>query len=99
MEIDDNNLVNKLIILFILDKMGMAVTEKTLLEMCASRNSWINYMESIERGIRFPRHERKERILHDHHFRTGMSGQLFHAHTRVQTHGDRRLYQGKPYDV
>ena len=48
MEIDDNNLVNKLIILFILDKMGMAVTEKTLLEMCASRNSWINYMESIE---------------------------------------------------
>ena len=48
MEIDDNNLVNKLIILFIFDKMGMPVTEKTLLEMCASRNNWVNYMESIE---------------------------------------------------
>ena len=48
MEIDDNNLVNKLILLFIFDKMGMPVTEKTLLEMCASRNNWINYMESIE---------------------------------------------------
>lgn len=48
MELEDNNLVNKLVLLFVFDKMGMPVTEKTLLEMCASRNNWINYMESIE---------------------------------------------------
>ncbi len=45
---DETNLVNKLVLLFVFDKMGMPVTEKTMLEMCASRNSWINYMESIE---------------------------------------------------
>ena len=29
MELDDNNLVNKLILLFVFDKMGMPITEKT----------------------------------------------------------------------
>ncbi|MBQ7227504.1 MAG: DUF4364 family protein [Clostridia bacterium] len=48
MEPEDNILVNKLMLLFVFDKMGIPITEKTLLEMCASRNSWINYMESIE---------------------------------------------------
>lgn len=45
---DENNLVNKLVLLFVFDKMGMPVTEKTLLEMCASRNNWVNYMDCIE---------------------------------------------------
>ncbi len=48
MDVEDNSLVNKLTLLFVFDKMGMPITEKTLLEMCASRNNWVNYMESIE---------------------------------------------------
>lgn len=48
MELDDNNLVNKLILLFVFEKMEIPLTEKTLLEICASRNNWVNYMESVE---------------------------------------------------
>ncbi len=48
MELEEGDLVNKLILLFVFDKMGMPVTEKTLLEMCASRNNWVNYMECVE---------------------------------------------------
>ncbi len=45
---DDNTLVNKLQILFIFDKMGIPLTESTLLEICATRNNWISYMELID---------------------------------------------------
>lgn len=45
---DDNTLVNKLQILFIFDKMGIPLTESTILEICATRNNWISYMEIIE---------------------------------------------------
>lgn len=39
--------VNKLILLFLFDKMETALSEKTVLEMCSLSNSWINYMDCL----------------------------------------------------
>ncbi|HEY8419048.1 MAG TPA: DUF4364 family protein [Clostridia bacterium] len=41
----DNSKLNSLILLFVFDKMDVPLTESTILEMCCSRNNWINYME------------------------------------------------------
>ena len=40
-----DNTVNKLILLFVLDKMDIPLTETSILEICASQNSWVNYMD------------------------------------------------------
>ena len=40
--------ISKLILLFILEKMEIPVTESTILDICTSRNDWINYMECKE---------------------------------------------------
>jgi hypothetical protein len=37
--------VNKLIILFVFDKMESALSEATILDMCCSSNNWIAYMD------------------------------------------------------
>ncbi len=39
--------VNKLIILFVFDKMETALSERTIVDMCSSSNSWINYMDCL----------------------------------------------------
>lgn len=39
------NSINSLLLLFVFDKMDVPLTETTILEMCCSRNTWINYME------------------------------------------------------
>ncbi len=39
---------NKLIILFVLDKIEMPLTEISLIEMCSVKNNWLNYMDCIE---------------------------------------------------
>lgn len=39
--------VNKLIILFVFDKMENALSEKTVLDMCSLSNPWINYMDCL----------------------------------------------------
>ena len=36
---------NKLILLFMLDKMEIPLTENSVLEICTSKNNWLNYME------------------------------------------------------
>ena len=38
----------KLIILFLLDKMEIPLTENTIVDIVTNRNDWINYMECIE---------------------------------------------------
>ncbi|MBR1867459.1 MAG: DUF4364 family protein [Clostridia bacterium] len=38
-------LVNKLILLFVFDKMEVPLSENTILDMCCSSNGWINYMD------------------------------------------------------
>ena len=40
-----DNTVNKLILLFVLDKMEIPLTEISILEICSSQNNWINYMD------------------------------------------------------
>ncbi len=48
MQIQGETSVNKLIVLFVFDKMETALSERTLLEICASSNSWLNYMDCKE---------------------------------------------------
>lgn len=45
MEFVADNTVNKLILLFVLDKMEIPLTENSILEICCSQNNWINYMD------------------------------------------------------
>ena len=45
MEFVADNTVNKLILLFVLDKMEIPLTEISILEICSSQNNWINYMD------------------------------------------------------
>lgn len=39
--------INKLIILFVFDKMESALSEATLVDICSSSNNWINYMDCL----------------------------------------------------
>ena len=47
MQIKGETSVNKLILLFIFDKMQIPLAERTLIDMCTSSNDWINYMDCI----------------------------------------------------
>ena len=40
----DEYTLNKLILLFVFDKMEIALSENTVIDMCCSSNEWINYM-------------------------------------------------------
>ncbi|MBQ4268882.1 MAG: DUF4364 family protein, partial [Clostridia bacterium] len=40
--------VNKLILLFVFDKMESALSERTIVEMCTVGNNWLNYMDCVE---------------------------------------------------
>lgn len=39
--------INKLIILFVFDKMEGALSERTVVDMCSSSNSWMGYMDCV----------------------------------------------------
>ena len=41
-------ITNKLIILFVMEKMEMPLTENSIIEICAVKNGWINYMECLD---------------------------------------------------
>lgn len=45
MELSGISTVNKLVLLFVFDKMDVPITENTIVEMCTSRNAWITYMD------------------------------------------------------
>ncbi len=47
MQIKGETSVNKLILLFVFDKMESALSERTLVDMCTSSNDWINYMDCM----------------------------------------------------
>ena len=44
----EKNTVNKLKLLFLLDKMELPLTENNIIDICTSRNDWINYMDCKE---------------------------------------------------
>lgn len=39
--------INKLIILFVFDKMESALSERTIVDMCSTSNSWMGYMDCV----------------------------------------------------
>ncbi len=39
--------INKLIILFVFDKMEGTISERTLVDMCSSTNNWMGYMDCV----------------------------------------------------
>ncbi len=39
--------INKLIILFVFDKMESAISERTIVDMCSSSNDWMGYMDCV----------------------------------------------------
>ncbi len=43
----NDNSVNKLIILFVFDKMSDSLSERTVVDMCTSSNNWMGYMDCI----------------------------------------------------
>ena len=45
MQIQGDSTVNKLILLFVFDKMEVPLSENTILDMCCSSNDWIAYMD------------------------------------------------------
>ena len=48
MQIQGETSVNKLIVLFVFDKMESALSERTIVEMCTAVNNWLNYMDCME---------------------------------------------------
>ena len=45
MQVKGDALVNKLILLFVFDKMEVPLSENTVLDMCCGANAWISYMD------------------------------------------------------
>ena len=41
------NSTNKLIILFVFDKMESALSERTIVDMCSTSNEWMGYMDCV----------------------------------------------------
>ena len=47
MQVKGDTSVNKLILLFVFDKMECPLSENTIADMCCSSNNWISYMDHI----------------------------------------------------
>ncbi len=45
MQVKGDSSLNKLILLFVFDKMEVPLSENTVLDMCCSSNNWLNYMD------------------------------------------------------
>ncbi len=45
MQVKGDSSVNKLILLFVFDKMEVPLSENTVLDMCCSSNNWLAYMD------------------------------------------------------
>ena len=48
MQVQGETSVNKLILLFVFDKMESSLSEQVIVEMCTARNNWLNYMDCME---------------------------------------------------
>ncbi|MFA6860206.1 MAG: DUF4364 family protein [Clostridia bacterium] len=48
MSIYGDSTTNKLVVLFVLEKMEIPLTENSILDICCSSNNWINYMDCKE---------------------------------------------------
>ncbi len=48
MQVQGEMPVNKLIVLFVFDKMETALSDRTVVEMCTVGNTWLNYMDCVD---------------------------------------------------
>ena len=48
MQVQGETSVNKLIVLFVFDKMESALSSNTILDICSRNNSWLNQMDCLE---------------------------------------------------
>lgn len=48
MDFQDNSIVNKLTVLFFMDKMDVPMTEGIILEACYYQNTWLEYMDCVQ---------------------------------------------------
>ncbi|MBQ9729746.1 MAG: DUF4364 family protein [Clostridia bacterium] len=48
MQIQGETSINKLILLYVFDKMQTALSEQTVVDMTTSANNWLNYMDCID---------------------------------------------------
>lgn len=48
MDISNNTTINKLVMLYVFDKMEMPLTESTITDLCCNRNTWIGYITCKE---------------------------------------------------
>lgn len=48
MQVQGETSVNKLIMLFVFEKMESPLSERILVEMCTAANNWLNYMDCME---------------------------------------------------
>ena len=48
MQIQGETSINKLIVLFVFDKMESPLSESTIVEMCTEVNAWLNYIDCVE---------------------------------------------------
>lgn len=100
MQIQGETSVNKLIVLFVFDKMESALSERTIVEMCTTSNNWLNYMDCmellpklLEDGFICRLSSDEEPALHHHHGREREPQQFLHQHTQKRPRGDFRLRQ------
>ncbi len=47
MQVRGETSINKLILLFVFDKMESPLSERTLIDICTSSNDWLNYMDCM----------------------------------------------------
>ena len=47
MQVKGDSSLNKLILLFVFDKMEVPLSENTVLDMCTSSNNWLAYMDFV----------------------------------------------------
>lgn len=45
MDFTPDSTINKLILLFVLDKMEIPLSDNSIMDICTSRNTWLNYMD------------------------------------------------------
>lgn len=43
-----DTMLSKLILLYVFEKIEISITENTIMEICWSRNNWLNYMEIVD---------------------------------------------------
>ena len=58
----EEDILNKLIVLFVFDKMGIALDEKTIINICYTQNSWMMPLYCMDAMQKIGRASCRERV-------------------------------------